>query len=177
MGILIKTPEGIIDYDLDLLVDVVRLIDDQLEKITQKSMQSDDPDSFGYFDQAEHITGLGFVACQAYTASTYGFLRVSKSRAMSLGPRHSSGKPIVELINHAANYWKHNGEWPPEKTDHRKRMIEEAFDAIGFPVNTDYPLSGVLTELASPHPASFVILVPLLETWRNDVRVSDRGHR
>lgn len=169
---LLKTSSGLIDYDLDLLADVIHVIDEQLEKIVHRSSSVVDPDAMGYFDRAEHIIGLGFVACQAYMSSTYGFLRVPKQVALTRGPRHSCGRTLANLVNHAANYWKHNSEWPLEKSHRQKAKIIAAFEAIGFPVGTDYPLRGVLTELAAPHEASFAPIVATLETWRNEVEAA-----
>ena len=169
---LITTASGLIDYDLELLVDVASVFDRQLEGIARKSTECEDPDAFGYFDRAEHITGLGFVACQAYMAATYGYLRIAKPFALTVGPRHASGRAVAELINHAANYWKHNSAWPLEKNERRQKQVIEAFDDIGFPVGTDYPLSGVLMELSAPHEPSFRTLATLLEAWRNELRAT-----
>jgi hypothetical protein len=171
-AVLLQTPSGFIDYDLELLADLMHVIDDQLDRIVRQSTRVDDPDAMGYFDRAEHITGLGFVACQAHMASTYGFLHVSKPVALARGPRHSCGRTVAELVNHAANYWKHNSEWPLGKNDSRRAKIIAAFEAIGFPVGVDYPLSGVLTELTAPHAASFGPIVTALESWRNDVQTA-----
>ena len=158
-----------IDYDLELLTDVLRPLDKQLEGIVRESTQVSDPDGFGYFDRAEHITGLGFVACQWYMASMRGSLRVRKLKALALGPLHRSGLSVEEIINHAANYWKHYGEWPIDKNSNNQRRITEAFEEIGFPVGTDYPLSGILTEIVAPSEASFGSLIKLLECWRDEL--------
>lgn len=159
-----------IDFDLDLLQQLVHIIDQHLELLAQESFDADDPDSFGYFDRMEHLTGLGFVACQTYMSSICGSLRIEKQKALAIGPVHSSGQTKVRIINSAANYWKHNSEWILEKSDRQRKRIEETFDLVGFPTNTDYPLSGVLTELALPELAAFQPIVAALETWRDELR-------
>ncbi|HCC79693.1 MAG: hypothetical protein A2X25_08960 [Chloroflexi bacterium GWB2_49_20] len=159
-----------VDFDLDLLKQLVRIIDQHLDIMCQKATQEDDLDSFGYFDSAEHITGLGFVACQTYMSSVYGYLRIEKQKALPIGPFHSSGQSIVQIINNAANYWKHNSEWSLEKTDKQRKYIEETFEMVGFPVNTDFPLCGVLTEITFPERAAFEPIISILELWRDELR-------
>jgi hypothetical protein len=110
----------IVDFDLDLLKQLIRIIDQQLDLISEKATQVDDADSFGYFDSAEHITGFGFVACQTYMSSVYGYLKIEKQKALSIGPFHSSGQTKAHIINHAANYWKHNNEWSLKKSDKQR---------------------------------------------------------
>jgi len=159
----------IIDFDLDLLKQLINIIDYQLEIISQKASNVDDADSLGYYDSAEHITGLGFVACQTYMSSVYGYLKIDKQHALSLGPLHSSGQTKVQIINHVANYWKHNNEWSLEKEDNRRKQIEKAFESVGFPVNTDYPISGVLYKIVYPDRATFEPIITILELWRNEL--------
>jgi hypothetical protein len=158
-----------IDFNLDLLKQVIHIIDQHLAVVSEKATQEDDPDMFGYFDSAEHITGLGFVACQTYMSSVYGYLRIEKKNALSTGPFHSSGQTKVQIINSAANYWKHNSEWSLGKSEKQRKVIEETFDSVGFPVNTDYPLCGVLTEIVSPEYAAFEPIIATLESWRDEL--------
>ncbi len=159
-----------IDFNLDLLKQLIHIIDHHLDVVAQKAAQEDDPDTFGYFDSAEHITGLGFVACQTYMSSVYGYLRIEKKNALFIGPFHQSGQTIVQIINSAANYWKHNSEWSLEKSDRQRKIIEETFELVGFPVDTDYPLCGILTEIVSPKYAAFEPIIPILESWRDELR-------
>jgi hypothetical protein len=159
-----------VDFDLDLLHQLIHIIDQHLELMAQEAVEADDPDSFGYFDRMEHLTGLGFVACQTYMASICGSLRIEKQKALAIGPVHSSGQTKAQIINSAANYWKHNSEWILEKSDRQRKRIEETFDLVGFPINTDYPLSGVLTELAFPELAAFQPIVATLEAWRDELQ-------
>jgi hypothetical protein len=159
-----------LDYGLSLLREIVHIIDQQLDKISYNATQVDDADSFGYFDSAEHIIGLGFVACQTYMSSVYGYLRIDKQKALSIGSLHSGGQTKVRMINHAANYWKHNNEWSPDNNSKQRKYIEEAFESVGFPVNIDYPLSGILAEIALPEDARFEAIIRMLELWRGQLQ-------
>ncbi len=158
------------DFDLDLLKQLVPILDQHLIVMYQEAAQEEDLDSFGYYDNAEHITGLGFVACQTYMSSVCGFYRIEKQKALLVGTKHSSGQTKVRIINDAANYWKHNSEWPLEKSDKRRNDIEKTFESIGFPVDIDYPLCNVLAEIVSPEKAAFKPIIPILESWRDELR-------
>jgi hypothetical protein len=57
---------AVVDFDLDLLSDVLAPLDKHLEGILQASDKVFDADQLGYYDRAEHVAGLGFVACQTY---------------------------------------------------------------------------------------------------------------
>lgn len=158
-----------IEAELGKLAKLVLAIDEHLSDICAKSVEEEEADSLGYFDSAEHATGLGLVACQTYMATVYGTLGMEKHKALSFGPKHPAGLTMVQIINHAANYWKHNNEWTLDRTAARQLAIEKAFESVGFPVGIDYPLSGVLTELVSPHPASLAAVVSVLEAWKAEL--------
>jgi hypothetical protein len=160
---------GFIDFDLDLLVDIGAVLDRHIAAVADASVDSEIADQTGLFDRAEHAAGLGFVACQGYLAATYADVGIAKVEALSLGPTHPTGGRVVGIINAAANYWKHSAEWRLQPNHPGRHRTEEALDSIGFAVGTDYPLSGVLTELSSPRDAGILSLIPLLESWRDEL--------
>jgi hypothetical protein len=157
------------DSDIAVIGDLVLAIDQKLSEICEKAVANENADEFGYYDAAEHATGLGLVACQTIVATVCGGLGIEKTEALKLGPLHTGGLTKVQIINHAANYWKHNNEWSHEQKDKRREVISRAFDSVGFPVGTDYPLSGVLTELAAPEYASLGAVLTVLAEWRSKV--------
>lgn len=158
-----------IEQEAETLLSLILVLDDQLEKLSSRSIDNEEADAFGYFDTMEHLTGLAMVAAQTYFATVCGAIRLEKRLALAEGPVHRSGKAKTEIINHAANYWKHNNEWGTERTNRRRKAIEEAFDSVGFPVGTDYPLSGVLTELCEPQFASLKVVTDILRQWKSEV--------
>jgi hypothetical protein len=158
------------DPDLDLLVEVLAVVDSHLTKLGAMWKDASEADELGYFDRMEHMTGLGFVACQCYLVSICGHLDYPKSMALLKGPRHQSGHTVVEIINHAANYWKHYDEWHLDKGQVRQERVRNAFGSMGFSVDTEYPLNGVLAALVSPSSASFAPLVSALTEWREALR-------
>lgn len=160
----------LLTLETTLIGELVETIDKNLAEMVDRANVVEDPDSFGYFDGAEHLTGLGFVACQTYITAVYGILCVEQPKALSCGPRHRCGNSIVQIINDAANYWKHNNAWSMEKRSGRRERIENTFKNVGFPVGTEYPLSGVLSELVSPCPVSFGHILKILGEWRSIVQ-------
>lgn len=158
-----------IENELETLLALVRLLDQQLGDLSDRSVEAEDADAYGHFDTMEHLVGLAMVTSQTYVATVCGAIALDKRLALKSGPFHSGGKTKVEIINHAANYWKHNNEWSTERSDRRRQAIEDAFYSVGFPVGTDYPLSGVLTELADPEFASLEALARILTEWKSEV--------
>ena len=102
-------------------------------------------------------------------SSVCGNLGVSKGKALASGPSHSSGNTKAQIVNHAANYWKHNNEWDEGKRDKQREVIEKAFESVGCPVNQDYPLSGVLYEISLPGQARFQSVLGALEVWKDEL--------
>jgi hypothetical protein len=161
---------AVIDYDLDLLAHIVEALDMQLGRDCEAATTSPDADSFGIFDRLEHLTGLGFVACQTYLASTYGSLHIPKDVALKLGPLHRPWMPVASLVNHAANLWKHQDEWALQQNTRARDRIIKAFNDLGYPALGEYPLSGCLAELCSPAEARFKSMLTSLSQWRDALR-------
>lgn len=69
--------------------------------------------------------GVGFAACQKYLSSATRQMKITRSDALNLGPKHSTEGPIVALVNAIANYWKHQDEWDLKPTQRgRKETID-----------------------------------------------------
>jgi hypothetical protein len=157
----------VVDYELDLFAAVAAALD----RYAASLLEARDPelaDQLGISDAAEHAAGLGFVAGQAYLTTTCGFLRIKKDIAFKLGPPLSeTGRPIAEIVNAAANHWKHSAEWPPRE-DLRQRR-EELFGLLGCSDRDDYPLLTVLANLTPSRDAPLSSLVSLLAAWRDSL--------
>lgn len=158
-----------IDYDLELLSKLLGVIDQQLNEFEERFQSFEEADAFGEFDWAEHIAGFGFVACQTYISATYPCSRMTKREALERKPfQEPSGQPVVAILNAAANFWKHNPEWPLERSSARQDVIRLAFEDLGHPADGEYPLSGLLTELTAGS-ARFGGILPLLRDWRDEL--------
>src|SRR3546814_6612644 len=96
-----------LEPELEALLSLVHSLDAQLHEVAGKGLSTEGADERGYFDVAEHITGLAFVACQHYIATVCGDVRIDKCTALRKGPQHSGGLRKVQIIKHEAKYWKH----------------------------------------------------------------------
>jgi hypothetical protein len=169
---LLFGPGDIYDFNLGELSAALGRFDEQLTEIDYAinravSLRLGCPEGFGYFDEAEHVCGQGFVACQTYMAETFGHLDVPKAKALAVAPQTTAA-----LISHAANLWKHRGEWrlknraPASKRQQEKTIA--ALATVGVAVETaDYPLTDILAALVAPASWALTPLVPKLEAWRD----------
>jgi hypothetical protein len=167
--------DGVFDFDLDLLVELLEVVDHQILRIEDEISRSPDPDSFGHFDRMEGVIGLGFVACQQYINATYPQIwGKNKSEAIQAPPKHSSGQSVTEVINAAANFLKHHDEWPvgtdKKQTNKREEQIRVLLrDVINSPdpSSADYVMGNVLHALLQPQAPRFASVVHLLTQWRD----------
>ena len=157
----------IIDFDLDFLGDAAALIDAGLERLDREANASPDPVEFGVFDQVEYIAGFGFVACQTYATAVVSRRKLDKGAALALGPKHRAGRSIAQLVNAAANHWKHSSEWPRDAPTSRAMQTIEVIQSLGVDANGSYPLANSLYEILRPLPARFANLIPFLIQWRD----------
>jgi hypothetical protein len=165
--VFVLSADDVIDLDLDLLIRLLTIVDQELARVEAECEKSQDPDSLGLLDRAEGLAGLGFVACQQYLHMTYRqFDGGKKWEAIQAGPRHAADVSYAEVINAAANFWKHRGEWDDRAPTHDETRTRAVLDRI-FASSGAYPLFNVLHGLLKPEPSRFANIVPLLEGWRN----------
>ena len=159
----------IIDFDLDFLRAALGLVDASLARLHENARSSPDPDGFGIFDEVEYITGFGFVACQTYATAVVSLshLRNRKREALALGPKHRTGRSMAELVNAAANYWKHSPEWSLDAPTAQAAQTIEVISTLGVATDASYPIANALREILTPHPARFANLIPFLTQWRD----------
>ena len=168
---LLLFEDGVHDFDLESLVELLEVLDHQIENSEAEISSSTDPDGSGCFDRLEGAVGLGFVACQQYIHATYPRLiddpkltaTKRKLKAIKSPPIHSNRErpiAIAEVINAAANFWKHHDEGVPKP---------ETMDVMNslVPPSADYKMGKVLYELVKPEPSRFASVVRLLTEWRD----------
>jgi hypothetical protein len=155
-----------LDFDLQFVEQLLTLLDAHLGELRAAAAHSPDADAFGFYDSEDYLIGIGFVACQGYLATTSGEERIEKAIARKAGPAHRSGYTIAEIINSAANHWKHRDEWAGARTAKRKEKTNEILDALDLP-ETASAFGGVLAELVLARPTRLSALLPHLEAWRD----------
>jgi hypothetical protein len=156
-----------LNFDLDFLRDAVALVDARLDRLYREARTSPDPDEFGIFDQIEYLVGFGFIACQTYATAVACRRKIDKREALALGPRHRTGRSMVQLVNAAANHWKHSPEWSLDAPTIQAAPTLEAISSLGVDTNGSYPLANTLHEILTPHQARFANLIPFLTQWRD----------
>ncbi len=116
-------------------------------------------------ERMESVVGLGFVACQQYLNTTYSQLaRPGQKRwqVVASPPRHSCGKSFASIVDAAANYWKHHGEWPNPLEARTREVIDALTSSTG-----DYVLGSLLVSLVRPEPPRLSSMVHELKLWRD----------
>ena len=157
----------ILDFDLDFLKEATALVDRRLEQLEREAKASPDPDMYGVYDQAEYITGFGFVACQTYATGVISLSKVGKRDAFALGPKHRTGLTMIEITYAAANYWKHSPEWSFDALTPQQQETRDVIERLGVKIPNSYPVANMLRRILTPHPARFANLIPFLTQWRD----------
>jgi hypothetical protein len=122
-------------------------------------------DMFDYPLTVEHLLGVGFAAAQVYLVAAIGEQSAPRQTALTLGPRHASGTPIIQLINHGANFWKHADEWDYDVPDVRRDVILGAFSNLGI-TEDHFTLIELITRISGADQLRLTALSPFLEEWR-----------
>jgi len=162
------------DPDFENLVGISEFLDAKLRLLCDYSVSAEEADAFGYFDQIEHFLGFGLTAFQTYMTDTAACAGKRKHETFKFGARTSSGTSKVEIINAAANCWKHREEWVFDN-GRRQAAIDRLFEEVGYSTQVDYPISGVITELLVPAEVSFANLLHLIRVWRDDLIAHTRA--
>jgi hypothetical protein len=127
-------------------------------------------------EHAEPLFGLGFVAAQIYalgTVSDLNSVRVSrgKSKKEKLDcyacdtVRLKGGVTRIQLINAAANYFKHHDEWKtrwPTK-GHGAQDVKTLGD-VGITEKTEFPCIHAVELLGTSY--KLIVLHQILKEWR-----------
>lgn len=148
-----------------MLTELLGLLDTKLSEIHRLISASVDPDSEGLCDKGEYFIGVGFVAIQQYLTDTLLFTGVDRVAAFALGPTHSSNISSINLINSAANWWKHESEWVNAGTVPKNGQRTYDHIAEVAPSN-GYELSNTLAAICGSENLSLSSLIPLLIEWR-----------
>ena len=99
------------DRELQLLAELLNNLDEKVVEVSNLISKSVDPESDGLTDRGEYFIGVGFSVIQQYLTDTLTLTRVSKRRALDIGPRYSEEFTFISVVNAAANWWKHSTEW------------------------------------------------------------------
>lgn len=153
-----------IDDEMSLLEDVVAAFGARIRGIVEHP----DPQfakACNLDDVAEHLIGVVLVAAQNYIVTSAALQGVTKFEALDVGPVHRSGRRVVELVNHCANFWKHADEWDWDRPDKRRQAILDAFDDLSLP-ETSMPLVYLVSQICDSNEGDLAPLCRVLSDWR-----------
>ena len=171
----VDTTEGLTRYE-GYLADDPKDLDIYLPASFERLPEDGDweeLDAFGSLDQAEFVTGLGFVACQAYLTDTAQRAGIPKSSALSRGPEHTAGHPFVAIVNAAANCWKHRVEWSEVDPRRDQKLTAKLIGSLGIEVRQEYVCSHTLAALLRPLPVRLEGICPFLSSWYEGLKTGD----
>jgi hypothetical protein len=144
------------------LVERLEELDRQIDALRDGFASSVDP--LGVRDDLEDVVGEGFFLCQLYMVERKGELE--PSFAYACGPRHRS-RYTAQVINAAANFHKHRGEWSSDES--RWKPQQQATAAVIRDAGVSEPefwLFHVLEHLTGQQSVRLMELVPMLIAWR-----------
>ena len=154
------------------LEDLFTLLDIKLAEIESLMSKSIDPDTDGLLDNFEYYVGLGLVAAQRFINEAISLSYLERGEAFKIGPSHHPQTTDVSAINAAANYWKHEAEWPMSLDEldnlserdkkHMKGTLEKV---ISGSEGSDYHLTNLLYNLSGQKEIRLKHLLPRLNSW------------
>ncbi|QEY12319.1 hypothetical protein [Cellvibrio sp. KY-YJ-3] len=165
-----KVGEKYADPELYYLQELCGLLDLKLAEIAEKISHSYDPESDGLLDYAEYFMGTGLCAMQRYILDVLDMKKIKKIDVLNLGVKFNEGTSIIELINAAANWWKHEPEWPfPLEYEKSSKQTKETLDLVLGNSAYPYVFSNFLASINPEKELSVSALIPYLVEWRSCV--------
>ena len=160
-------PNGDIDdQDMEQLQELLEVLDHQFKLNTDLRVKTHPPDQNLFWDRLSYITGLGFVMCQKYINISCPTNIIKMNEALGLPPMHTSGYSIVQLINTAANYWKHYQVDTDLPKGSLYKSTIEVVGKLGFPIEYPYVCEGFLEKIVETGNQPFSKLSYFLKEWR-----------
>jgi hypothetical protein len=156
------------DYQQEFLRNVLSLLDERIAAIEAhiEANKNQDPEVFGFYDDVDHIIGVGFVTCQRYITSTCNYWKCDKKLALDIGPVITNGITYASAVNAAANYWKHHVEWDGSSSRKDSERIIATLTNIGVNFEHSLVTGNALWKMNMERLSE---LLPFLTQWRRAV--------
>ena len=134
------------DYGIGPLMDVEDTINKGIEKLFERNRQEPGFDGLWMNEYGEVLYGSLLVAAQAYFIGSLrdineirknlGLGTLTKEAAYKVHIVTAQNYSLIELVNSAANYFKHRDEWGDDWPENYTTKVLEAFSITGeFPIN------------------------------------------
>lgn len=166
----IKFGNKFADPELFYLKEICMMLDEKIKIDYEKIKAARDVDIDGAGDHSEYLIGLGFTAMQRYLLDVLDMRKIKKHEVLNLGNKFSSELSIAEIINHAANWWKHEPAWTTIALDEKELTKDNAtLDTILENAEYPYALSNILGGITKENEFCLSSVLPHLLKWREDV--------
>ncbi|MEZ9893524.1 hypothetical protein AB4356_14240 [Vibrio lentus] len=161
-----------VDYGLGPLKDVENALLSGITTLSERHRRTPGFDGLWMNEYGSVLYGALFVAAQAYCIgslrdindlrASLGLSKLTKNSAYSDHHITSNECSLIELVNSAANYFKHREEWNEPWPRNYTTGVLEAFSMdCDFPINEVYELIEVTHEYGR--------LSNLLSEWRENL--------
>ncbi|KZX68608.1 hypothetical protein A3712_13235 [Vibrio sp. HI00D65] len=161
-----------LDYGLGPLVDVEETIQIGIDKLLDRNRTEPWFDGLWVSEYSEVLYGSLLVSAQAYCLgslrdineirTSLGLNKITKDKAYRSHRIKVQGYSLIELINSAANYFKHRDEWTYIWPDNYTTRVLTAFS-----MDCEFLINHVKTLIESEY--AYKTLSNLASEWRNDL--------
>ena len=161
-----------IDWRIEPLHDVIVGIEAGLRAIQQRMEEEEGFDGLFAQEHADSVLGLGLVAAQTYILGAWtdlNRLRVHAGQALITKSQCYASDTItimpavtrIQLINAAANYFKHHDEW----SDWPSNETTQILGRVGITKNTDFPCVNA-TRMLCGETCELIVMHQIVREWR-----------
>jgi len=162
------------DYGIGPLMDVEETINKGIEKLFERNRHEPGFDGLWMNEYGEVLYGSLLVTAQAYLIGSLrdvneirkslGLGSLTKQSAYQVHNVTVQNYSLIELVNSAANYFKHRDEWATDWPENYTTKVLEAFSATGeFPINDVQQLIEV--------EYGYTTITNLVSEWRQNLIV------
>jgi hypothetical protein len=164
------------DYGLGPLIDVEDAINAGIEKLFLRNKQEPWFDGLWMNEYGEMLFGSLLVVCQAYCVAcvtdvneireSLGLVKLSKKDAYK--DHHSSNQnfSLIELLNSAANCFKHRDEWI---NGWPNNYTTKTLHAFSITADTEFPINEIQQLIESDY--GYKNMSCLVSEWRKELIV------
>jgi len=155
---------------------VLDAISNGLEQVVTEVVPVDIDDAL---EQWESLIGVAFVTAQTYITGTVSDANkistatppLKKTQLLQSHSKSVTGAAITELqlIDAAANLFKHRDEWPSWAPVPPRKATIEVLTAVGINEHDSHPCRKAANILWTPDTSNLKPLLTILEEWREKV--------
>jgi len=162
------------DYGIGPLMDVEDTINIGIEKLFERNRQEPGFDGLWMNEYGEVLYGSLLVAAQAYfigslrdineIRKSLGLASLTKQSAYKVHNITAQNYSLIELVNSAANYFKHRDEWGDDWPENYTTKVMEAFSVTG-----EFPINDVQQLIEADY--GYIKITNLVSEWRKQLIV------